>query len=260
MLNGFMEVLAHLDLHGERVGPRGMVTLEVENLTYQLPAYERFMSFPSRKLSLDYIRDELRWYLKGDKTDLSITEKAAIWKTAVTNGMLNSNYGYYLFTCQGLQYAVDVLRNDNDSRRAVIPILAAEHLRLDSNDVPCTVSLGFRIRRGELCCTVHMRSQDAIYGMGNDAPFFSIVQEMVAQLLGNLPLGPLTVFVESFHVYERHFEMLSRIINRREQLAPIGCPRIASASEVKLLLANRISEAERTYAFSWWLTHGDSGI
>lgn len=250
----FSQVYKDLKYLGEEVSPRGQRTVELLNYSYALAPYDRFAAFPSRKLSLPYIKAELRWYLRGDRRDLSICDKAKIWKDCVTDGLLHSNYGYYLFSQGGLEYVVEVLRRDLDSRRAVVPILSHEHLFLANRDLPCTVSLGFRVRSGQLLCTVHMRSQDAVYGMGNDAPFFSFVQELVAVSLG-LPLGPLTVFVESFHAYERHWELLEKLCY--EEPEKIDVPRIADRLEVEMLLAGDDSELALARPFTRWLYAAD---
>lgn len=254
MSSKFSAILDRLWREGREIGPRGMTTRELENCQFRLAPYDYYMTFPSRKLSLPYIRDELRWYLKGDRYDLSITEKAKIWQTAVTNGQLNSNYGHYLFRQGGVDYAVATLVRDPASRRAVVPILATEHLDIYSNDVPCTVSLGWRIRDDVFRCTVHMRSQDAIYGLGNDAPFFGLVHELVYWLLRaqGLPLeiGPITYFVESFHVYERHFDMVRRIIKDDEQQVEHAVPVLSGAEEAQALRRNEI---DADFPFSAWL-------
>lgn len=249
----FRQIYLDLLESGAEVAPRGQRTRELLNYAYTLEPGDRFAAFPSRKLSLPYIKKELAWYLRGDTYDLSICKHAKIWEQCVTGGQLHSNYGYYLFTKRGIDYAVDCLRKDPDSRRAVVPILGHQHLFLENRDVPCTVSLGFRVRDGEVLCTVHMRSQDAIYGMGNDVPFFSLVQEMVSVYLG-LPMGTLTVFVESFHVYERHFELLDKLaLDPTETQLPIQVPRLEDKYEIEMLRAGDDSDHALTRPFTRWL-------
>jgi len=249
MLSNFDKIYADLQ-KGKVTAPRGAKTLELLNYSYTLDPYERFANYPSRKLSLGYIKEEFKWYLLGDPTDLSICDHAAIWKDCVTNDVLHSNYGYYLFAEGGIVYAANCLKADPDSRRAVVPILAQQHLFPANRDVPCTVSLGFRIRDGLLQCTVHMRSQDAVFGLGNDVPFFSLVQEMVAQLVG-VPMGELTVFVESLHVYERHWAKLQAF--RTEYVEPMAIPKLSSALEVQMLLNHDDSDHAMTHPFTRWL-------
>lgn len=233
--------------NGKLVSPRGELTREIRNYQYTIGKGERFANFPSRKLSLAYIKEELIWYIKGDKNDLSICDKAVIWKKMVANGVLHSNYGQYIFKAREIDYVVEVLKRDKDSRRAVMTILNPKHLYWYNTDVPCTVSMSYCVRDGKLHSTVHMRSQDVIYGMGNDVPFFSIVQEMVAVML-KLEVGELTVFVESLHVYEKHFSMLDKLLT--EENVEIACPAIECADEVKHL---RDQTPYFQYPFSRWL-------
>lgn len=237
-MSSFSKIFKDLSINGLIISPRGQKTLELENYLAVFEPYERFANFPSRKLSLNYIKAELLWYLKGDPQDLSICDKAKLWREMVTDGQLNSNYGSYVFKNGQLDYVVECLLKDPSSRRAIISILGKEHLYLENKDVPCTVSLGFMIRNGELKCTVIMRSCDAIYGMSNDIPFFSFVQECVLVCLNDslkdkLLLGQLDLFVQSLHVYDRHWPMLHKLLV--EDLVPIWCPKLSSRSELDAL-------------------------
>ena len=208
----------------------------------------KFINFEYRKLNINYIKKEIQWYFKGDLEDLSICDEAAIWKKCVTNGKLNSNYGYYLFTKAGLGFVVNELIRDQDSRRALVSIFNShQHLFADNNDVPCTATLGFRIRDGVLNMTVHMRSQDAIYGLGNDLPFFNLCWEIVSVAL-NIPQGKYHHFVESFHVYERHFDMLDTILHE-DKFYEIQRP-IVALTDAKQLL-NAIYPAQGSDFMRW---------
>ena len=140
-------------------------------------------------------------------------------------------------------------------------ILTAEHLSSETPDVPCTYALNFRIRENKLNMTVHMRSQDAIFGMGNDAPTFSFIQEMIYVTLRStypdLVMGNYHHFVDSLHVYEKHFSMLEEIINNPIEFESIDCPRIFSEDEVDYLRKTDFSKSSHTsrvhYNFTDWL-------
>lgn len=243
--------------NGQIISPRGQKTLEIENALCTFKPYERFANFPSRKLSLNYIKYELLWYLKGNPNDLSICEKAKIWADMVTDGRLNSNYGYYIFRCGQLDYVTGCLTVDPASRRAVISILGSQHLYAENKDVPCTVFMAFKIRDKKLTCSVTMRSTDAIFGLTNDIPFFSVVQEMVFSYLREDPrclveeMGNLTLFTNSLHVYERHFSMLETIV--AEESAIVNCPRIIDSQEVDDLRAGITPGQKNLMPFSQWL-------
>jgi thymidylate synthase len=259
----FRNIYADVDDMGKYVRPRGQLVLEVENYNYVLPAYTRFASFESRNLNLDYIKREFLWYLKGDRFDLSILKHAKMWQGLVNaDGGINSNYGQYVFgTLNQFDNAVQTLVGDPDSRRASIVILHSEHVMSDTKDVPCTYSLNFRIRNGYLNMTVRMRSQDAVWGMGNDAPAFSFIHEMAFNSLKRtypeLLLGQYYHSADSFHVYERHFKLLKEIVDGWDSYRPVYCPRIYGPDEVDFLRKLDFSDIPEHYEFTRWLVTFD---
>ena len=269
----FLKVFRELADRGKFVRPRGQLVIELENFSFELPPFVRFQNFECRKLNLNYIREEFLWYLNADRHDLSITDHAKIWKGIVDlDGSLNSNYGQYIFR-QGGQFdrVVETLEHDRDSRRASMMILNREHLLSDTKDVPCTYALNFRIRDEKLNMSVHMRSQDAIYGMGNDVPTFSFIHEMVLNALKekypDLGYGSYFHVVDSFHVYERHFEMLSSIVgkdiadgtyrSKRSRMPSsymmVLCPSISGPSEVEYIRNLDFTKIPEGFRFAKWL-------
>lgn len=234
--NKFINIYKHLWSNGKSLSPRNLLTIELENYHTEFLPEHQFINFDCRKLNINYIKKEIQWYFKGNLYDLSICNEAAIWKNCVTNGMINSNYGYYLFNQAGLSFVIDELKRDKDSRRGLISIFNShKHIFSDNKDVPCTVTLGFRIRENKLNMTVHMRSQDAIYGLGNDLPFFNLCWEIVSVAL-NIPQGIYHHFVESFHVYEKHFNMIQQII-KGDNFNVIQRPKISKDDTKQLLNA-----------------------
>ena len=273
----FTKIFRDVVRRGKFVSPRGKLIVEVENFTYRLPPYVRFCNFECRKLNLNYVKNEFLWYLKGDRFDQSITEHASMWKGLVNcDGSINSNYGQYVFgEQQQFTEARKVLENDRDSRRASIVILADRHMKMETNDVPCTYSINFRIRENKLNMSVHMRSQDAIYGMGNDAPAFSFIHEMMLNTLQRkypgLEYGEYFHVADSFHVYEKHFEMLTKLSGyekkegsfthkekaRLSSYKTVLCPRISGPDEVDFMLAYDFSIIPDSFEFTKWLTTKD---
>jgi len=254
----FRYIYNRLLLNGRLSSPRGMKCLEVENFEYILPPRVRFANFESRKLSLDYIKREFLWYLNADKYDTSIEKYAKMWTTIKSHdGVINSNYGQYIFGENGsFNYVVETLKHDKDSRRAVMIILNSSHLYISNPDVPCTYSLSFRIRDNKLNMSVRMRSQDAILGMGSDAPTFSFIHEMVYFTLlesyKDLIIGDYNHAADSFHIYERHFGMLKKIC-AKDKYEKINCPLILEYEEVKFLIAHDFKNIPSQFKFSKWL-------
>jgi len=87
---------------------------------------------------------------------------------------------------------------------------------------------------------VHMRSNDAIFGLCNDVPFFSILHEMVYVVLKDIMYEDLiysdyTHYVNSLHIYERHYNMLKKIVLLDEEIEKIDCPKISCVNEVEFI-------------------------
>lgn len=244
---------------GNEVSPRGLLIKEIENFSFNIEPYVRFISFKSRNLKVDYIKKEFLWYLKGDRFDDSICNFAKLWKTVMnSDGSFNSNYGQYIFGDQN-QYdnVFNILKKDKDSRRASIVILNKDHLKSNSNDIPCTYSISFRIRNNKLNMSVRMRSNDAIYGLGNDLPCFSIIHEMMynslKEVYPSLEYGIYNHNAESFHVYEKHFQLLEKIAIGNDEYISINCPKIKNSQEVKFLRQLDFSNIPEDYQFTRWL-------
>ena len=258
----FKNIYKELLTRGTLVHPRTLKVLEIENFNYVLPPYYRFINFAARKLNLNYIKREFQWYLRGDAHDLSITKHAKLWGDLVTkSGEINSNYGQYIFGQNNqFDYVVKTLQADQDSRRASIVILSRGHVLSGDKDLPCTYSMNFRIRKNKLNMTVRMRSQDAIYGMGSDVPCFSFIHEMVLSELQSiypkLRYGDYYHSADSFHVYERHFEMVKQI-TKSDSFKPIHCPKIGGKAEVDFLRAGKFQTIPPQFAFTRWLTQID---
>lgn len=263
----FSKIIEDLHQRGDVSAPRGLKIIELTNYDYVLPQFVRFMNFKSRKLNVDYIKNEFLWYLKGDRFDTSITKYAKMWNDVMNpDGSINSNYGQYIFgEINQFDRVIETLKADKDSRRASIIILRSEHFN-STTDIPCTYAINFRIRGrrdgeeecDELEMTVRMRSQDAIYGMGSDAPIFSFVHEMVwMKLLEKyycLELGKYYHSADSFHAYEKHFDMIEKICSG-DEFEVVQCPRMYNAKEVDFLRKLQFDSIPDEFKFTKWLTN-----
>lgn len=274
-------ILTDLVEHGTKVSPRGRKVIEIEDYTYFLKPEDRWQSFQSRKLSIDYIRREFLWYLFGDRYDHSIVEYAKLWEACIgPDDGINSNYGQYIFDNNQvsvpmpngwkklkrqhqtqLDAVLAALKADKDTRRAAMMIAQPWHFLIeDHHDYPCTYCIGFRIRNNELNMSVHMRSQDAIHGFGNDVPVFSIIHELVCCLLQptypQLRMGLSVHHIDSFHAYERHWPLIDAIVIGEDLYCPIDVPAMTIA-EADLIYKGVLPDPEfnaTNYPFLNWLT------
>lgn len=230
MRNGkevWLSIFNALKKNGRLLSPRGQKTIEIEDFCVEFdPLRDTFCTFTERNLSLRYLAGEFAWYLGGDRNDLRIEEYSSFWKqlkndTSKGDAAYNSNYGHYFFKEGQYGNAVWSLKTDKDSRQACIMINRREVLMSDSKDKLCTNAVMFRIRDNKLNMTVQMRSNDVIFGLGIDAVMFGWIYEMMLcdlrQYYPDLQSGRYFHTAASFHIYERHFEMMDAIIGNGGQ-------------------------------------------
>lgn len=231
--NTWLKIFQDLKEKGKVCSPRGEKILEIEDYHIDFhPINDRFCSFKERNLDLAYLAGEFAWYLNGDRNDLRIIDYSKFWNKVRNPQMpyFNSNYGYYLFIENQLKHVVDTLIIDKDSRQACVMINRANVMMSQSTDKLCTNSIMFRIRDNKLNMTVQMRSNDAIFGLGIDACMFSFVYEMVYVVLKRLAYSDLEIgtyhhTASSFHIYERHWDMLDKILESNgDNYLDIDCP------------------------------------
>jgi thymidylate synthase len=158
-----------------------------------------------RKWSYDYALAEWEWYLSGDPKISKLGELHGkvpeIWKRmADTSGRVNSNYGYQWQRNDQLDYVINLLKNNPDTRQATISIYDGKEHDKYSTDTPCTYAIQFTILHGKLDMCVTMRSNDLWYGFCNDQFQFSKLQEMISKEL-KIPMGIYYHFAHNLHLY-----------------------------------------------------------
>ena len=81
-----------------------------------------------------------------------------------------------------------------------------------AKDVACATSLQFLLRDGQLDAVIHMRSNDAFWGLPYDVFLFTMLQELFAAEL-NVELGRYHHSVGSLHLYQRHIRAAQRVLD-----------------------------------------------
>jgi len=222
----WLELVKRTMMKGDEIKVRGSVIKELQNQSITIDPLWPFITFEARNYNMDYCKKELLWKINGDKHDDRIQEYAKIWESVKNNdGTFNSNYGHYWFTNLGVDKAVCQIIHDKHTRRASIPMLAAEHIGIDVKDSVCTEAMTFLVRKDKLNCHVHMRSSDQVFGLGTDLPSFSLVQRLVLALINDtypeIEMGTLTVVAASSHIYERHFELYDKLDVTNPKVKPM---------------------------------------
>jgi len=211
---------------------------------------------PERSSQFKYIAAELLWYFMGRSDVEYISKFAKFWESIQNeDGTVNSSYGNLLFTNKnehGLtqyQWALESLIKDKDSRQAILHFNLPIHQRHGNKDFVCTVYGIFQIRNNRLNFTVHMRSNDVILGLPTDVAFFATLQSQMLKHLrqhggySELSMGTYTHIANSFHLYERHFDLVKRMIQHKFE--PVNMP----AVDCNLITQNGSPTSAFSYLF-----------
>lgn len=158
-----------------------------------------------RKWKEDYAEAEWQWYLTGMPNIKVLGEiygkVPEIWKRmANPQGYVNSNYGYQWERNDQIDYVCNLLKNEPDTRQAVITILDMKEHDEFTYDTPCTTAIQFTVVNDRLDMCVTMRSNDLWYGFCNDQYQFSRLQDLMAFRLG-IETGTYYHFAHNMHLY-----------------------------------------------------------
>ncbi len=266
----WLELFRNTMIHGERIEVRGSEIKELRNKSLTIDPLYPFITYKARNYNFPYCKKELQWKVYGDKYDIRIMNHAKMWASVQNaDGSFNSNYGHYWFKMDGIENAAKQLLADKHTRRAAIPMLAAEHIEMDVIDSVCTECMTFLIRKDKLHCIVHMRSSDQVFGLGTDMPSFSFVMRImlgrISEAYPEAVLGDLTITAASSHVYERHYELYDKLDMERPEVVPMNnqqwmplCDKVESEYLMNMQFSNlRIGFKELKPLTNWLLSDGD---
>lgn len=213
--------------------PESIVTLDLER----------------NKVIADYSKKEFDWYESGDISVESAIKISKFWgKLANPDGTLNSNYGFLALINEShgnsfeleqkphpafpgknvyemvpkkytpFNWCVQALRDDKDTRQAVLRFSLPQHFWKGNKDFTCTLHGYFQIRDNKLSLTINMRSNDLTLGLVYDLPWFiSLIYKMKDQLKDvypDLEIGNYTHYVHNLHIYDRDEEKILKMIGR----------------------------------------------
>ena len=158
-----------------------------------------------RNWKQDYAEAEWQWYLSENRNIHKLGDIYGkipeIWKhMADEGGNVNSNYGWQWGRNNQIDYVVNLLKNNVDTRQAAISIYDAKEHSTYKNDTPCTYAVQFTIVHGRLDMCVTMRSNDLWYGFCNDQYCFSKLQDIISIEL-NIEPGVYYHFAHNMHLY-----------------------------------------------------------
>lgn len=202
----------------------GTKTVEIIIPRIELDPSQPMLDFGVRRTPQEYVEAELQWY---DSQDLSvdfIKQYGSIWgKVAADDGTVCSNYGWCIYSDDNYnQYnnCLHQLISDKSSRRACMiytrPSIQVEYNKDGRSDFICTFDTQQFIRNNMLVYVVMMRSNDVVYGFFNDFAWHcEVYKRLFTDLKSKYPelqYGTILWTAGSFHVYERHFDLIKQIV------------------------------------------------
>lgn len=214
----FVHILQKILKEGSYVVTRGNEQIEILSQLLQIEKpHERVIVVPHRNNNIFALIAETMWVL-GGRDDLAylshylpraidFSDDGTTWRAA---------YGPRLRNWNGVDQFKEIarmLREDPNTKRAVMVIFNPQKDYVETKDVPCNNWLHFMVRDGQLHLNVTVRANDAVWGFGGINSFeWSILHEMMAFWTGN-QIGHLSWFVGTVHVYKRHFKTAEKIIH-----------------------------------------------
>ena len=219
------------------LGMMGNTTIEIVNASFIADEDSIF-----GEVNWEYVKREEEWYNSQSLNINDIPNGApAIWKAvADTNGYINSNYGWCVYSPANVtdsriplsghdadammgqdgfmnqyKFALAELKKNPESRRAVMiytrPSMWLDYNRNGRSDFMCTNVVQYLQRDGQLHAVVQMRSNDAWAGYRNDRAWqMHILKKMAAEL--SINVGNLYWNVGSLHVYARNYYLVDNFI------------------------------------------------
>jgi len=261
LLKVFRRILAT----GERVNASKGWNTELSGVVLEITNPLARLSRTETKGTAFSCLGETLWYLAGsDQLDFIKYYLSNYRQFAERDGTIHGAYGPRLLSMRGkvdqIETVTNLLERKPSSRQAVIQLFNAEDLLKPYNDIPCTCTVQFLIRKGTLNTITHMRSNDAFLGLPHDVFAFTFIQELVARTL-RLKLGSYKHMVGSLHIYDSDKEKIYRFLNEGYQSRifmppmPPGnpWPNLSKLAKVEALLrSGKGVQIERYSVPSYW--------
>jgi thymidylate synthase len=239
--------IRHIETTGEPISVEAGDAIQSYNVTYVLNNTLARIHTLRNPVSKKYLAGELMAYFRGSLQVDDLAQASKFWqKLADKNGMINSNYGYYVFRAltptgiSQLDFVRDKFRKNLKTRKALININGIQH-KTTTKDFPCTLGLQFHIEDDRMNCDVTSRSTDILTGLPYDMAFFSFVNELVAGLVSadtgqKLCLGYTAMHATFTQIYSRTRRLIDKIeqheLNKEEQEMPKIIDAIATLTDI----------------------------
>jgi thymidylate synthase len=238
----YLDVLQDILDNGARKGDRtGTGTLSVFGRQYRHNLADGFPLLTTKKLHLKSIINELIWFLSGDTNTSWLRENGvSIWNEwATEEGDLGPIYGAQWTawptrdggSINQIDYVVDCLRNNPDSRRILFHGWNVEYLPNEGvspqDNVragrmalpPCHLLYQFYVADHTLSAQLLIRSSDSFLGLPYNTASLAVLTMMLAQQCDLVP-GEIVICTGDSHIYSNHMEQVQEQLGREPRPLP----------------------------------------
>jgi len=238
----YLDLLQDILDNGVRKDDRtGTGTYSVFGRQYRHDLADGFPLLTTKKLHLKSIVNELIWFLSGDTNTRWLKENGvSIWdEWATEEGDLGPIYGAQWTawptrdggSINQIDYVVDCLKNNPDSRRILFHAWNVEYLpdeKVSPQDnvaagrmalPPCHLLYQFYVANGRLSAQLSIRSSDSFLGLPYNTASLAVLVMMLAQQCDLLP-GEIIVCTGDSHIYSNHLEQVREQLGREPRPLP----------------------------------------
>lgn len=238
----YLELLRDILDNGTPKNDRtGTGTLSVFGRQFRHDLADGFPLLTTKKLHFKGIASELIWFLSGDTNIRWLKEHGvSIWdEWATEDGDLGPIYGAQWTawptrdggTINQIDYVVDCLRNNPDSRRILfhgwnVEFLPDERISPRENAragrmalPPCHLLYQFHVAGGRLSAQLYIRSSDSFLGLPYNTASLGLLTTMLAQQC-DLEPGEIIVCTGDSHIYSNHLEQVREQLIREPRPLP----------------------------------------
>ena len=238
----YLDLLQDILDNGARKDDRtGTGTLSVFGRQYRHNLADGFPLLTTKKLHLKSIVNELIWFLSGATNTRWLKENGvSIWdEWATEEGELGPIYGAQWTawptrdggSINQIDYVVDCLRNNPDSRRILFHGWNVEYLpdeRVSPQDnvragrmalPPCHLLYQFYVANGVLSAQLLIRSSDSFLGLPYNTASLAVLTMMLAQQC-DLEPGEIIICTGDSHIYSNHMEQVQLQLGREPRPLP----------------------------------------
>ena len=238
----YLDLLQDILDNGVEKGDRtGTGTISVFGRQFRHDLGDGFPLLTTKKLHFKSIANELIWFLSGDTNTRWLKENGvSIWdEWATDEGELGPIYGAQWTnwpTKEGgsinqIDYVVDTLRNNPDSRRILfhgwnVEYLPDEGISPQDNVragrmalPPCHLLYQFYVAGGRLSSQLLIRSSDSFLGLPYNTASLALLTHMLAQQC-DLEPGEIIITTGDSHIYSNHLEQVREQLGREPRALP----------------------------------------